>query len=83
LVYLPLLATANLENNIACTKQSTIQMCTNNAGTNGQANADADREINATMVDHPLPPTPTVRDATATLSPGLTIFLQLVKVRAW
>ena len=56
-------------------------MRTDNAGTDGQADADADGKINATMADHPLPPTPMVRDATAMLSPGLTIFLQLVQVR--
>ena len=57
-------------------------MRTNDAGTDGQANADTDGEINATTADPLLPPTPTVRDATATLSPGLTIFCQLVEVRA-
>ena len=57
-------------------------MRTNDAGTDGQANADANGEINATTADPPLPPTPTVRVVTATLSPSLTIFLQLEEVRA-
>ena len=57
-------------------------MRTDNAGTDGRANADANREINATTADPPLPPTLTVRDATAALSPGLKFFLQLVELCA-